>query len=195
MLFVNDRRPLHRRALDDATALVDQIGAADLGRPTPCSGWDVSALLTHMIGQHHGFAEAVESGDAPKSAYSYVWTADADLRIAWAASVDRIKDAFAAGQLEDRVKLVEINETATYPLAAVVGFHLLDTTVHAWDLATALGQAYRPDDDLVDATYAAARQVPSGKARTQPGAAFAPPLTGEPDDPWLQALALLGRRG
>jgi uncharacterized protein (TIGR03083 family) len=44
----------------DAGSLVDRIGPADLARPTPCAGWDLRALLAHLIGQNHGFAEAVD---------------------------------------------------------------------------------------------------------------------------------------
>jgi len=42
----------------------------------------------------------------------------------------------------------------------VVGFQLLDTVIHTWDMATALGTKFRPDDELVDATLSQARLVP-----------------------------------
>jgi uncharacterized protein (TIGR03083 family) len=69
----------------------------------------------------------------------------------------------------------------------------LDTVVHGWDVATALGVPYRPDDELVATTLELARAVPGGAAREQPGASFAPAVTGDTDDPWVEALRLLGR--
>ena len=69
---MTDLRALHQRALDDGRPLLDRVGAADLDRPTPCAGWDLRALVAHLIGQNHGFAEAVDSAaagvDAPERA-------------------------------------------------------------------------------------------------------------------------------
>jgi uncharacterized protein (TIGR03086 family) len=195
MPFMQDRRPLHRQAIDDATAVIAQVGPDDLAKPTPCAGWDLGELLTHMIGQNHGFAQAIEDGDAPRGAYQHRWTPEHDLRSAWAISAQRVTAAMAAHELDERITLVELNEKATYPLAAVIGFHTLDTAVHAWDVATARGAHYRPNEDLVDEVYARARQVPAGRIRTLPGAAFGPPLDLQSDDLWRTALALLGRRG
>ncbi len=195
MLHMQDRRALHRQAIADATAVIAEVRAEDLAKPTPCAGWDVGALLTHMIGQNHGFAEAIENGDAPPSAYTYTWTSEHDLTAAWAHSTQRLAAAIDRHELDERVKLVEINAKATYPLAAVIGFHTLDTAIHAWDVATSRSVVYRPNEDLVDEVYARARQVPAGPTRTGPAAQFAPPIAIPPDDLWRTALALLGRRG
>ncbi|MCU1690798.1 MAG: hypothetical protein JWN61_2030 [Pseudonocardiales bacterium] len=186
---------MHRLAIADATDVIAQVRPEDLDKPTPCAGWNLGRLLTHMIGQNHGFAEAIENGDAPASAYSYQWTAEHDLHSAWAQSVERLAKAVDAHELDERITLVEINPKATYPLGAVIGFHTLDTAIHAWDVSTSRNVLYRPNEDLIDEVYARARQVPAGKNRTGPGAAFAPPITVPPEDLWRTALALLGRRG
>lgn len=176
---------LHRRAITDAGAVLAGVGPDDLARPTPCAGWVLDTLLGHMIGQNHGFATAVETGTAPRSAY-------AARRDGWPDSADRITTAFATAPPDRTVLLVEISEEMRFPLAVVVGFQLLDTVVHTWDVATALGRPFRPDDELVTATLAQARRVPAEPAGRLPGAAFAPvrPFAG---DDWEQALALLGR--
>src|SRR5690349_14873473 len=57
-------KTIHRHALDLASELVATIRPADLGRPTPCAGWDLAALLAHMTGQNHGFADALRGGTA-----------------------------------------------------------------------------------------------------------------------------------
>jgi uncharacterized protein (TIGR03086 family) len=183
----DDLRPLHRLALDDADALVGRVGPDDLARPTPCAGWDVAALLAHMIGQHHGFAAAVRDGTAPFTAYAPRPFTPA----AWTGSVRTLRDAFAAADLGGTAVLVEIARDAL-PLHRVVGAQLLDTAVHAWDLARGLGLQYVPAADLAAAVAAVAVAVPDDERRHRPGAAFAPSLPAGDTD-WERALARLGR--
>lgn len=90
--------------------------------------------------------------------------------------------------------LVEISPEMRFPVATVVGFHLLDTVVHTWDIATALGKDFRPDDELITATSGQAQRVPDGPVRERPGAAFAPGVVVDSVDDWDQTLAMLGRR-
>ncbi|HEX5267979.1 MAG TPA: TIGR03086 family metal-binding protein [Acidimicrobiales bacterium] len=40
---------LHRRALDATGKIVSGIGPGRWRRPTPCEGWDVRALTTHIV--------------------------------------------------------------------------------------------------------------------------------------------------
>lgn len=170
-----------------------QAQPADLAQPTPCAGWDLQALLTHMIGQNDGFATAVTTGDAPESAYVRPPVPHDDLAREWYRSTDRILTALARARVDDEVRLIEINPETTFPVAAAASMHLLDTVVHTSDVASSLGRPYRPDDELVDIVSALAERVPSGASRTEPGAAFAPKVTTNASDQWLQTLALLGR--
>lgn len=186
----------HRRALDAATTLVREVRVADLDRPTPCAGWDLRALLAHMIGQNHGFADAVaEVEDAPAAAFAPQPGEDATVAARWEASADRVAAAFAGAPGERDVLLVEISGEQRFGVATVLGFHLLDTVVHTWDVATSIGREARPDDETARIVARGAAVVPDGPAREGPGAAFAPVIE-VPDgaDPWTTALALLGRR-
>ena len=56
--ITEDLRPLHAAAVRATVDLVARATPADLGKPTPCAGWDLAALLAHMTAQHHGFAAA-----------------------------------------------------------------------------------------------------------------------------------------
>jgi len=87
--------------------------------------------------------------------------------------------------------LVEIARDAL-PLHRVVGAQLLDTVMHAWDLARGLGLEYVPAADLAAAVAAVAVAVPDDERRHRPGAAFAPSLPAGGTD-WERALARLGR--
>ncbi len=102
--------------------------------------------------------------------------------------------AFAHADTEDEVLLIEINPDSTIPVATAVGMHLLDTVIHTWDVESSLGNPYRPDDELLTIVAAGAKRVPAGASRTAPGAAFAPAVTTDQTDPWLETLALLGRQ-
>ncbi|HEX4252239.1 MAG TPA: TIGR03086 family metal-binding protein [Pseudonocardia sp.] len=189
-----DTRPLHQRALKLATTVVDRVGPADATRGTPCPPWDLHALLAHMIGQNHGFATAIAGpGDAPLDAFAPRPPAP-DPAAEWAASAELLTRSFAGADLARPVLLPEISAEYPFPAGVVIGFHLLDTVVHGWDVATALGVDYQPDDELVDATLRVAQFVPTGPAREEPGAAFAPVLPAAADTaPWPRTLALLGR--
>jgi uncharacterized protein (TIGR03086 family) len=188
-----DLRPQHRRALAAAGEAVLQVGPDDLSRPTTCAGWDLGTLLAHMIGQNGGFAVAVSTSDADECDYAAPAIRPDELREAWTRSADRVLTAFDSAELDREVRLVEINPDVTFPAAVVVGMHLLDTVIHTWDVATSLGDPYRPDDELVDIVAAQAERVPAGTTRTRPGAAFAPVVATTKTDPWLKALAMLGR--
>lgn len=152
-------------------------------------------LLAHLIGQHRGFAAAVQDGDAPRAAYAYADDADglSDLCLAWENSVERLLGAFARADLEMPVRLVEIDPARRIMLADVVRIHLLDTVVHTWDLGLALGREFMPDDEVVPAVVAGAARVPAD-GREAPGSAFAAAVEYTGSDLWAAALARLGRR-
>ncbi|WP_214404903.1 TIGR03086 family metal-binding protein [Pseudonocardia lacus] len=194
MKTISDAATLHRRALDLVGDLVARVTPADLGRPTPCAGWDLRRLLAHAIGQNHGFADAAER-DAGIESFADR-PPGADPAREWSESATRVADALAAAAADpDRTLLLaEFAAFGRIPARVVQGMHLLDTVVHGWDVATALELPYRPDDELVEATLRIARTVPDDESRTRPGASFGPAVPGEPDDPWLLALHLLGRR-
>lgn len=181
-------------ALTAARAVLVLVRPSDLARPTPCEGWDLRMLTAHMIGQNEGFATALVTGDAEASAYAPRPAQDSDALLgAWDDSVKHLLAAVDGCDSDRRVRLVEIAPDATFAATAVVEMQLLDTVIHTWDVATALGERYRPDQPLLELVAAGSLRVPDGQVRTRPGAAFAPSLTTAMDDPWALTLARLGR--
>ncbi len=189
---------LHERSVAGLRPVLDRIAPADFDRPTPCAGWDLRALLEHMTGQDHGFAAAVRAarigGEVDVSAF-----APRPLGPSPAATVatglDDVVAAFADGA-ESPVLLPEFG--ARLPLSIVTGMHLVDTLVHGWDVAAALGvqAGYGAglDTEVVAAALVMAEQVPDDAAREAPGAPFGHALTAPADvDPWTRTLTLLGR--
>ena len=184
----------HRDALDVASEVVRAVRPDDLRRPTPCAGWDLRALLAHMVGQNHGFADAV-CGPADVSATAFApRPVGEDVAEAWTASAERVAAAFAAAPAEGEVLLVEISEDRRFPTTTVLGFHLLDTVVHTWDVAVALGRDFHPGAEVAEIVRRGAAAIPTGPDRERPDSPFAPALDLPVADPWTAALALLGRR-
>ncbi|MBW4720712.1 TIGR03086 family metal-binding protein [Saccharothrix obliqua] len=178
---------LHRRAVDAVRPLVAAVTPADLDRPTPCADWDLRALLAHMIGQDHGFAAAVRA-DVTAEAFA----PRAPSPAAHARSADLVVTAFAAAP--DRQVLLPELAGRRFPLPVVIGFHLVDTLVHGWDVAASLGTGIDYPADLVTAALRQAEHIPDGPTRTAPGAPFAPALPTAADAPdWHRTLTLLGR--
>lgn len=153
-----------------------------------------------MTGQDSGFAAAVRAAatgeDVPASAFA-ARPLGPDPAAEVAATAEQVAVAFAeAAGLERPVLLAEFD--ARLPLTVVAGMHLVDTVVHGWDVAAALGAqaAYEValDPDVVSAALSVVEQVPDDESRTTPGAPFgrAVPVPAG-TDAWERVLRLLGR--
>ncbi|HEY3504688.1 MAG TPA: TIGR03086 family metal-binding protein [Actinocatenispora sp.] len=189
-MHINDLVELDRRAVAGSVATVQRVRPGDLGRPTPCADWDLTALLAHMTAQHRGFAAAAAGHGADPD----VWreTPADDPVAAYAAAAEAVTAAFATPA--ERFVLPEITRAPDFPAAQAIGFHLVDYVVHGWDVAAALGVPYPEDDAVLAAALDVARAVPDGAARTAPGSAFAPSLATPPEASTMDTiLALLGR--
>jgi uncharacterized protein (TIGR03086 family) len=186
---------LHSRALALLPPLVSSVRPADLGRPTPCAGWDVHRLLEHVIGQQDGFAEAAHGrGEEPGAFDDRPLPPGTDLSAAFAHSARALTEAFAEAETAGRtLVLPEILPGHRFPATQAIGFHLLDTVVHGWDLATALGLRYACPEELLGPSLQITALVPTDAAARRPGRAFGPVLAGAPADGFERVLRLLGR--
>jgi uncharacterized protein (TIGR03086 family) len=175
MHITSNALPLHRAAVQASVNTVNAVVRDDLARPTPCAGWNLSALLAHMTVQHHGFAAAARGGTDPE-----VWepatVADAvasDPAGAYASAADDVLRAFEAdGVLEAVFTLPEFGPGATFPGAMAIGFHFVDYVVHGWDVARTIGAAYELPKAVVDAVLPIAFAVPDGEFRADEGSPF-----------------------
>ena len=178
----------HRAALDVASTYVERVTDADLRRSTPCEAWDLGQLLDHMVGQHAGFATVVRTGVAGADAYG----PQPFTPVSWRRSVDELLDAFAGADLATEVVEVELHPTRPLPVAVLVQAQFLDTVVHTWDVAAALGEHFDPGPEVAGAVEAIAAPIPDDVRRESPGAAFAH-VVATGDTTWDRTLGLLGR--
>lgn len=192
--IMTDLRVLHRRALQVSADIVGRVGPDRLGLPTPCAEWDLGQLLAHMVGQNLGFAAAARGERNGVEAFAPVPVAD-DPAGRYAASAARLAEAFAAPGFEQRdLWLAEIRGGGFYPAQTAVGFHLVDTVAHGWDVARSLGLAVSFDDEVLEAALVISLAIPDGPVREQPGASFRPAVrVGGEADLFERVLGLLGR--
>ncbi|MGA5817250.1 TIGR03086 family metal-binding protein [Kitasatospora sp. NPDC094028] len=191
---------LHARSLELAAEVVDSVRPGQLDLPTPCAGWTLRGLLEHVLGQHQGFA-AAGRGAGPDLALFADAPVGADVAGDFRRTGAELTAAFRAAAAADRpLWLPEIRDGGPFPLRDAVGFHLLDTLVHGWDVAAVLGRAdglvaaVEREEELAAVLLAVAEAVPDTPEARAPGRAFRPGLEpGGGVGRFDRALALLGR--
>lgn len=183
-----DLLDLDRRALAATGAHVAALDAGDLARPTPCTGWDVRALLNHVLGNNHLYAEAVTGAPVDWAVRDRDRVGD-DPAAAYADSAATATAAFAAADLDAQVDM----PFGRLPAAQAVAVHFVDVLAHGWDLAVALDRDAALDPELASAALDIVAFYPPDVfgtpvffAEQQPVAADATP--GE------RLVALLGRQ-
>jgi uncharacterized protein (TIGR03086 family) len=193
---------LLERALGYALCAVRPVTPRTLNRPTPCSRWDLRALLWHTNDSLAALYEGIEDGyvglgpsapsrggqgggrrgperiggDDPATAFRVraSW-----LLGAWAASDSPADRLVAIGDL---------------PLTAAALAHAgaLEIAVHGWDIAQATGLPRPVPAALATALMRTARQLVPRPAARHP--LFGPPLTVPAEaDPSDRLVAFLGR--
>lgn len=169
-----DIQELDRRAVEVGRAIVATIGTDQLSLPTPCTEWDLGALLAHMTVQHHGFARAV-AGEHTELADWHPQPLGDDPVARYDEAADHVLASFRApGATDGRAYLPEIRGGITLPVGTAMGFHFVDYVAHGWDVAATLGVPIEFDDEVLAAALVVARQVPDDEASRQPGMSFAP---------------------
>ena len=171
-------------------ARVAKVTPNDLDTRTPCGEWDVRSLLNHATGVVARFGATASRttfeygdghdfvGDDPGAVFDSV--AKTTLH-AWSQP----------GALDGTVKLGAGGEM---PAQVAANINFLDTLVHGWDLARAIGQDATIDPDLATAGLEVAHKVVVD-SRRGPDLAFGPEIT-VPDSasPSDKLVAFLGRQ-
>lgn len=182
-----DVRDLHRRALDTFGERVDGAPAGSWHQPTPCSHWDVRALVNHVVGENR-WAPPLLSGATIADVGDSL---DGDLLgddpvTAWHESAAAAVDAVARTALDQTVHL----SFGDFPAEEYLWQLTADALVHGWDLARATGQPESLPADIVDAC---ARWFDSVEGAYRSAGAIGPATEMSGDDPQHALLARFGR--
>lgn len=187
---MSDLRELHRKAAGGFDGHLRQIGDGDWNRPTPCTEWDVRALVNHLVYENRWAPDLVagQTVDEVGDRYEGDLLGD-DPEVAWRDSLQGALEAWAADGTLDRTVHLSFGDV---PGSEYLGQLTTDLTIHSWDLAKALGNDDELDPDLVSFVWDLWKPR---EEMVRGSGVFGDPVD-VPDDADLQTklLALLGRR-
>lgn len=181
---------LYRRAVDQFGGLVGQIRDDQWSSSTPCTDWDVRALVNHIVNENLWMPPLLEGktieevgdrfdgdvlGDDPHKA----WTK---------ASTEAVAAASKSGVLERTTHL----SFGDVPGREYISQVLTDHVIHAWDLARGIGAKERLEAELVDFAYSYLE--PQAEAWRAGGAFGEPVKVPSHADRQTKLLAMTGRK-
>jgi uncharacterized protein (TIGR03086 family) len=138
-----------------------RVGADDWSLPTPCSEWDVRALVNHVIGGNRRYVMLLRGASA--ESVDRTRTEDhlgSDPVAAFATTARELVDVFGEDEALARVAHHPIGDRTGAELLAM---RVLDVTVHAWDLARALGVEDVLDPEAVEFALAHVDLIEAGR--------------------------------
>jgi uncharacterized protein (TIGR03086 family) len=132
--------PQLTEAADAAARVVSGVSPEQFDGPTPCTDWDVRALMNHVIlWTSYSLERRAHGESVSEELMSTDFAASPDFAAAYRAQLDRALAAWADPAAWDRK--LDVMGSAT-PAADVAALNLAEMVLHGWDLAVATGQAY-----------------------------------------------------
>ena len=131
---------------------LDKTADSDFGKATKCDGWDVTALLRHVVGGATAATMALRGATREENAPVFAnFQFGSDIRGEYAAAVaDHIKAFQEFGDLEAVVQ----HPMMDMPAGRMLMFRITDFTLHAWDLGAGLGREVTIEPALLEYCYA-----------------------------------------
>jgi uncharacterized protein (TIGR03086 family) len=173
------------RALDAVGRLIAGVREDQWSASTPCTEWDVRALVAHLVRVNRVFVALVNDEPTPDTGIESL--GDDPLRAYRESGAALVKAADQPGVL-DRTFRGPLGEATG---AERIQLRMADLLTHGWDLARAIGQPVELPGDLVEQALAFAQVQLADVPRTgrfdqaQPVADDAPAID--------RLAALLGR--
>ena len=150
---------LYETAASKARKVVQGVKPEQMKQSTPCSEWDVEALMNHLVSAQTGIAGIVSGSQVAAGA-----TPLESLDTAVSAMVAAAK---APGGLEKKVQ----GRQGEVPAGQMLNTGTMDVSIHTWDLAKATGQDTTLDAGVVEHIF----PIVEGIAQRGPSPAFAAP--------------------
>jgi uncharacterized protein (TIGR03086 family) len=173
----------------EAARVVCGVSSDQLSAATPCTDWDLRALLNHMILWTAYSAERrARDEQVPGELISKDFVAEAGYAADYAAQLDKAVAAWSDPAAWQRN--LNVMGTAT-PAADVAALLIAEMVLHGWDAAKASGQDYTCRDDVAAAVLGA---VEANAELFRQYQGFADPIPVPASAPVLdRALAWSGR--
>src|SRR4051794_10404628 len=153
-LRMTDLLALFNQGLAEFGARVHRVRPDQWSGATPCTEWDVTVLVDHLVDEQLWVPPLMSGhdlGTADAIVKSEKRTLGDDRVAAWDAAALSSRRAFGEpGALEREVAL----SRGPTPAADYLGEMIMDAVVHSWDLGRAVGYREPLPDELVGFTLA-----------------------------------------
>lgn len=177
------------RAADGYAEIVRVASTTALDAPTPCAGWDLGALVRHVLYWSPFFTAA-----GRRAAPVPVATSEQDVDLTgWPAALDAALADVVAAWSSDSAWEGTTSMVAPDPMPAelIGGMVLGELVVHGWDLARTAGTWPEWPAEVLAAAHEA---VGGLAAQAREMGLFGPPVPVPPTAPMLaRTVALTGR--
>lgn len=134
-------------AHDEFAQRLRLVGPDDWWRPTPCSEWDVRALVNHVVGANLRYQLLLHG--APLEQVEATRTVDHlgdDALASFLATADAVVTCFHEDGALERIAH---HATGDRTGRELLSMRVLDAEIHGWDLARAIGADETLCDDVV----------------------------------------------
>jgi uncharacterized protein (TIGR03086 family) len=175
-------------ANDEFARRLRLIGADDWRRPTPCSEWNVRALVNHVVGANVRYQMLLHG--TPTEQVEATRTVDHigdDALASFVATADGVVACFHEDGVLERIAH---HATGNRTGRELLSMRILDAAIHGWDLARAIGADETLNDDIVAFLLAYTADLDIGLQRAFALADTDGPYNASPQD---QLLHRLGR--
>ncbi|QKG27448.1 hypothetical protein ACTIVE_9103 [Actinomadura verrucosospora] len=185
-----DVRRQMRPAADAAARIVLEVPQDRLDAPTPCPGWDVRALVNHLILWNGRGETAARREPVTGPGEDHDFTAEPGWAERFEEQARRTAEAWSdPAAWEGNTSLTGNKEGM--PAGFIAGIVFGECVVHGWDLAVATGREPGFPPEVVEAAWE--QLVPTAEISRKYGA-FGPEVAVPEDAPLLdRVLGLAGR--
>jgi len=186
-----DVRELFVKASKSYEEAVHQIREDQWHFPTPCTEWDVRALMQHLVNEQLWVPPLLEGKTIAEVGDAFDGDNLGDDPVA--AWDDAAQNARAAVEALSDLQQVTHLSFGDFPAQEYLDQMVFDLHIHGWDLRTGIGVDTTMDDDLT--AYLMPWAEVAMKAYEQAGVTAAPPPSPAGASEQSKILALSGRRG
>ena len=186
---MEDVQGFHARAVEAFGERVHAVPDERWSGPTPCTDWDVRALVNHLVGENLWTPPLFEGRTIADVGDAYDGDVlGTDPKAAWDVAASPAVGAVQGDGAMDRTVHLSFGDFEGRFYAWQLFFDFL---IHGWDLSRAIGAEERMDPELVDA--ALAWFVDMESVYRQGGAISERPEVPDDADPQTRLLAMTGR--
>lgn len=142
---------LHGRAVAEFEARVRAVGSDQWHEPTPCSEWDVHDLVNHLVNENCWTTPLLEGRTMAEVGDRFDGDLLGDDPVgSWESASRQALVAVAEPGALERIVHVSFGDITGQEYVSQL---TTDHTIHAWDLARAIGADEELDPVLVDFSY------------------------------------------